>query len=213
MAHHDEQREKELNKPTLMLGDCLERMKEIPAGTVDMVLADIPYGTTSCKWDTVIDLPLMWEQLKRVIKPNGAIVLTAQTPFDKVLGVSNLPMLKYEWIWDKPAATGFFNAKKMPMKAHENILVFYNKLPTYNPQKTQGHKRKTSSRVDINSECYGKAFKKTNYDSTERYPRSIQRFSSNKQKINFHPTQRITLICTANWFKIFLFVLDYQVHL
>lgn len=192
-----------MSKINLMLGDCLERMKEIPDCSVDMVLADPPYGTTRCKWDSIIDLELMWEQLKRIIKPRGVIVLMAQTPFDKVLGASNLPMLKYEWIWEKTAATGFFNAKKMPLKAHENALVFsddpedhcnmmvfYKKLPKYNPEITHGHERKTASRTDINSECYGKAFKKTNYNSTSRYPRSVQKFSSDKQKCNLHPTQK-----------------------
>ena len=124
----------------LMKGDCLERMKEISDGSVDMILTDPPYGTTACKWDSIIPLESMWKQLKRIIKPNGAIVLTAQTPFDKVLGASNLCMLKYEWIWEKTAAAGHLNAKKMPMKAHENVLVFYTKPPHYNPQKTTGHK-------------------------------------------------------------------------
>lgn len=173
-----------------MQGDCLERMKEIPDGSVDMVLADPPYGTTKCKWDSVIDLTLMWPHLRRITKPNGAIVLTAQTPFDKVLGCSSLELLKYEWILEKPAATGFFNAKKMPLKAHENILVFYNKLPTYNPQMTHGHKRKTAVKKIVDSECYGKAFKTTHYDSTSRYPRSIQKISSEKQYSNLHPTQK-----------------------
>ena len=124
----------ELNK--IYNEDCLEGMKRIPDGSVDMILCDLPYGTTRNKWDSVIDLDLLWEQYNRIIKDNGAIVLTAQTPFDKVLGVSNLKMLKYEWIWEKSKATVFLNAKRMPLKAHENILVFYKKLPTYNPQKT-----------------------------------------------------------------------------
>lgn len=174
----------------LIKGDCLEEMKEIDSNSIDAVIADIPYGTTNCKWDTVIDLELMWSQLKRIIKEKGVIILTAQTPFDKVLGASNLSMLKYEWILEKPAATGFFNAKKMPLKAHENILVFYNKLPTYNPQMTHGHKRKTAVKTIVDSDCYGKAFKKTNYDSTDRYPRSVQKFSSEKQYCNLHPTQK-----------------------
>jgi DNA modification methylase len=174
----------------LMLGDCLERMKEIPAGTVDLVLCDPPYGTTMCKWDSVINLELMWEQLKRVIKQNGAIVITAAQPFTSILVCSNLKMFRYDLVYDKPAGTGFFNAKKMPLRSHESVLVFYNKLPTYNPQMTHGHERKTSSRLDAKSECYGKAVKKTSYDSTSRYPRSIQRFSSDKQKGNFHPTQK-----------------------
>lgn len=173
-----------------MQGDCLERMKEIPSGSVDMILADPPYGTTMCKWDSIIDLELMWIQLKRIIKSNGAIVITASQPFTSILTCSNLPMYRYDWVYDKPAGTGFFNAKKMPLRSHESILVFYNKLPTYNPQKTQGHKRKVSSRFDAKSECYGKAVKKTSYDSTSRYPRSVQRFSSDKQKGNYHPTQK-----------------------
>lgn len=173
-----------------MQGDCLERMKEIPSGSVDMVLADPPYGTTMCKWDSVIPLEPMWEQLKRIVKPNGAIVIMAQTPFDKVLGVSNLPMLRHEWIWEKTNATGFLNAKKMPLKAHENALVFYRKLPTYNPQLTHGHTRKTAKRKVVGSECYGKALSLTEYDSTSRYPRSVIKFASDKQKANLHPTQK-----------------------
>ncbi len=193
------------NMINLMKGDCLERMKEIESGSVDMILADPPYGTTACKWDSVIDLDLMWSELKRIIKPNGVIVLTAQTPFDKVLGASNLPMLKYEWIWEKTAATGHLNAKKMPMKAHENILVFsddpdehwnmmvfYNKLPTYNPQKTQGHKPVNSYTKQNNAdgECYGDTVSVSGGGNTDRYPRSIQVFSSDKQKSKLHPTQK-----------------------
>lgn len=132
----------------------------------------------------------MWEQLKRVIKPNGAIVLTAQSPFDKVLACSNLQLFRYEWIWEKGLATGFLNAKKMPLKAHENVLVFYKKLPTYNPQKTEGHPRKSSMKGDVNSECYGVAKKRVWYDSTTRYPRSVQFFSTDKQKGAYHPTQK-----------------------
>lgn len=122
----------------LWQGDRLELMKKIPNCSVDMVLCDLPYGTTRNRWDTCLPLPELWEQYKRVIKANGAICLFAQTPFDKVLGASNLKMLRYEWIWQKNLATGFLNANKMPLKAHENILVFYSKLPTYNPQKNRG---------------------------------------------------------------------------
>jgi len=121
-----------------MLGDCLERMDEIGDCSVDAIIADLPYGTTQCKWDSVIDLVTLWKQFKRVSKPTTPIVLFAQTPFDKVLGCSNLVWLKYEWVWEKTNATGHLNAKKAPMKAHENILVFYDKPPTYNPQKTSG---------------------------------------------------------------------------
>ena len=113
----------------LIHGDCLEEMPKIEDGSIDLILTDPPYGTTQCKWDSVIDLGLMWEQLKRIIKPNGAIVILSQTPFDKILGYSNIPMLKYELIWEKTHATGHLNAKKIPMKAHENILVFYSNPP------------------------------------------------------------------------------------
>jgi site-specific DNA-methyltransferase (adenine-specific) len=167
-------------------------MKEIPDCSVDMVFADLPFGTTNCKWDTVINLDLLWPELIRIAKPNAAILMFAQTPFDKVLGASNLPMLKYEWIWEKVAATGHLNAKKMPMKAHENILVFYKKLPTYNPQKTTGHKPVNSytKKHDADGECYGKTISVSGGGSTERYPRSVLVFSSDKQKSKLHPTQK-----------------------
>lgn len=171
-------------------GDCLELLKAVPDNSVDLVCADMPYGTTQCKWDTTIDLDRLWVELKRITKERAAIVLFAQTPFDKVLGCSNLQMLKYEWIWEKNNATGFFNAKKMPMKAHENVLVFYKKLPVYNAQKTTGHPRKRAGRKGCKSECYGKEVKKTHYDSTERYPRSVQKFASDKYQQNLHPTQK-----------------------
>ena len=118
----------------LMLGDCLERMKEIPDGSVDMILADPPYGTTACKWDSVIPLDKMWKQLKRIIKPNGAIVMTASQPFTSILVTSNLKMFKYDWVWNKSRPTGVLNAKKQPLRNKEDIVVFYNKQPTYIPQ-------------------------------------------------------------------------------
>ena len=118
----------------LWQGDCLELMKNIPDGSVDLVLTDPPYGTTDCKWDSVIPFDPMWEQLNRIIKPNGAIVLFSQQPFTSALISSNYKMFRYEWIWQKPQGVGFLNAQKMPLRAHENILVFYKKLPTYNPQ-------------------------------------------------------------------------------
>lgn len=176
----------------LWLGDCLELMKRIPDGSVDMILCDLPYGTTCNKWDSVLPLDALWEQYRRIAKPNAAIVLTAQTPFDKVLGASNLDMLRYEWVWEKTNATGHMNAKRAPMKAHENVLVFYDRQPTYNPQKTYGHRRKTAiaDRQRLQSECYGQQFGTTSYDSTERYPRSVQTFASDKQRVRLHPTQK-----------------------
>ena len=174
----------------LKMGDCLELMKELPSSSVDLILCDLPYGTTRNKWDSVLPLDALWREYKRASR--GAIVLTAQTPFDKVLGASNLEWLRYEWIWEKTNATGHMNAKCAPMKAHENVLVFYNRQPTYNPQKTSGHRRKTATadRSRLQSECYGAQRGVTAYDSTDRYPRSVQVFSSDKQRVKFHPTQK-----------------------
>ena len=184
-------------------GDCLELMpKLIDDKSIDMIFCDLPYGTTNCRWDSIIDLPKLWSEYERVIKDNGVILLFAQTPFDKVLGASNLKLLKYEWIWEKTQATGHLNAKKMPMKAHENLLVFYKNLPTYNPQKTTGHERKVSKgyQRDIcikrrdekwgDNYLYGKETTAPDYDSTERYPRSVLTFASDKQKSKLHPTQK-----------------------
>ena len=188
----------------LQQGDCLDLMKSLEDKSVDLILCDLPYGTTKNKWDSVIDLELLWEQYNRIIKDRGAILLFAQTPFDKVLGVSNLENLRYEIIWQKTAPTGFLNAKKMPMKAHENILVFYKKLPTYNPQMTQGHPRKVSSKKSRSESAKRHSEKSLKgesnygvfandiegYDSTERYPLSVQVFAKDQQKENYHPTQK-----------------------
>lgn len=172
---------------------------------VDMVLTDLPYGTTNAKWDSCVDLDAMWEWISTFRKPTTPILLFAQTPFDKVLGASNIKDLKYEWIWEKTAATGHLNAKKMPMKAHENILafmeddlfhenilMFYNKLPEYNPQKTSGHKpANTYTKHGGDGELYGKV--KTGISGggqTDRYPRDVLKFASDKQKLNLHSTQK-----------------------
>lgn len=180
-----------MEKIKLIHGDCLEKMKDIESNSIDMICCDMPYGTTNCKWDSTIDLKPMWDQYNRITKDNAAILLFAQTPFDKVLGCSNLKNLRYEIIWEKTSSTGHLNAKKMPMKAHENILVFYKRLPTYNPQKTSGHARKTSKTgKTYDSDLYGNESAKPFYDSTERYPRSIQVFATDKQKNNLHPTQK-----------------------
>ena len=175
----------------LIMGDCLEVMPTLDAGSVSMVCADLPYGTTRNTWDDTIPLDRLWAEYWRVLKPNGVVVLTAQTPFDKMLGMSCLRYLKYEWIWEKTEATGHLNAKKAPMKAHENVLVFYKSLPTYNPQKTFGHQRKTAVQVNAKqSTNYGRADNKPAYDSTERYPRSVLTFSTDKQRSKLHPTQK-----------------------
>lgn len=171
----------------LLQGDCLELMQNIPDKSIDMILCDLPYGTTENKWDNVIDLELLWDGYRRIIKDNGAIVLFAQTPFDKVLGSSNLKMLRYEWIWEKHAPTGFLNAKKMPLKVHENILVFYKKLPIYNPQFTDG--KPYTAKQGTHSSNYGK--RKDNVVSINdgyRYPRDILKFKHDKERL--HPTQK-----------------------
>lgn len=184
----------------IYLGDCLEVMKKINDKSIDMILCDLPYGTTNCRWDTIIPLKELWEQYERIIKRDGAIVLFAQTPFDKVLGCSNLNLLRYEWIWEKTTATGHLNSKKMPMKAHENILVFYKNLPTYNPQKTNGHKPANSFTKYIDTqngtEVYGSCSKEvTGGGNTDRYPRSVQIFGTDKQKCKLHPTQKPLALC------------------
>ena len=179
----------------LFHGDCLEVMKNIADGTVDMILCDLPYGTTNLKWDVCIDLEKLWEHYERIIKPNGAILLFAQTPFDKILGASNIKLLKYEWIWEKTQATGHLNSKRMPLKAHENILVFYKKLPIYIPQKTQGHKPVNTYTKTIKNQnktgiynFQGKEI--SGGGATDSYPRSVLKFSSDKQKEAYHPTQK-----------------------
>jgi site-specific DNA-methyltransferase (adenine-specific) len=115
-------------KKEILLGDCLELMKYIPNGSIDMILCDLPYGTTACKWDSVIPFEPLWEQYERIIKDNGAIVLTASQPFTSTLIMSNIKNFRYEWVWQKDKASGFLNANKMPLKSHENIVVFYKKL-------------------------------------------------------------------------------------
>ncbi|MNJ42445.1 DNA adenine methyltransferase YhdJ [compost metagenome] len=171
-------------------GDCLEVMKSIPSASVDLVLADLPYGTTQCAWDVIIPFAPLWEQYLRIAKPEAAIVLCAAQPFASMVVASNPADYRYEWIWEKGNATGFLNAKKQPLRAHESAQVFYRRQPVYNPQMTTGHERRTTKRKTVNSECYGKALSLTEYDSTERYPRSVQFFSSDKQAGSFHPTQK-----------------------
>lgn len=179
----------------LLLGDCLQKMNDIEDKSIDLIKCDLPFGTTKCNWDSIIDLPSLWVHYKRIIKDNGAILLNAQTPFDKVLGVSNLQWLRYEWIWEKTQATGHLNAKKMPMKAHENILVFYKSLPTYNPQKTTGHNPINSYTKYIstqnNTEIYGEMKREiSGGGETDRYPRSVILYASDKQKSHLHSTQK-----------------------
>lgn len=180
----------------LYLGDALDILPLLAGKgiTADMVLSDPPYGTTHCRWDAVIDIPKMWNAVQGVSGPRTPILLFCQHPFTCVLGSSNLSKLRYAWVWEKTHATGFLNVKRMPMKAHEDILVFYDKLPKYNPIKTSGHKRKVvmaehRSKCDA-GEIYRKYDKFRSYISTERYPRSVLEFKTDKQLCCLHATQK-----------------------
>ena len=179
----------------LLNGDCLQLMEAIPDDSIDMVLCDMPYGATECKWDKTLDLSEVWKHINRITKNNAAICLFSAQPFTSILINSNLKNYRTEWVWEKPAATGFLNAKIQPLRAHENIIVFYRQKPTYNPQITHGHPRKTASRKNVNSECYGDAIKMQHYDSTSRYPRDVIIFPSDKQLISLHPTQKPVSLC------------------
>lgn len=174
-----------------MQGDCLELMKEIPDGFVDLVLTDPPYGTTSCKWDTVIPFEPMWEQLKRIIKPNGAIVLFGSEPFSTALRMSNIKQYKYDWIWDKkkPGAIGI--AKFQPLRYTENISVFYKKKCNYFPimiKRDEIKKSRNYSHSEINNESLKEMTENKEY--THKFPSNILEFSNASQKDKLHPTQK-----------------------
>ena len=175
----------ELTVNKILCGDCLEKMKDIPDGSVDMVLTDPPYGTTACKWDTVIPLEPMWEQLKRVIKPNGAIVMTASQPFTTTLIASNMKMFKYCWYWEKPH-TGQLNCKKMPLKNIEEVCIFQDSI-SYNPQFTKGKPYTLKRKNYKGSDCYGKQIDHTTISNGKRYPKQILKFSEGNK---VHPTQK-----------------------
>ena len=172
----------------LLQGDCLERMKEIKSGSIDMVLADPPYGTTACKWDSIIPLEPMWEQLKRVIKPNGAIVMTASQPFTTTLIASNIKQFKYCWVWEKSRFANQMLAKKQPLKIHEDVIVFCNGVAPYYPQGLVECNKitKQGSRVTDN---IGGGVRATSYKQTHtNYPRTIQKFKSASNTV--HSTQK-----------------------
>lgn len=175
----------------LMFGDCLERMKEIESGSVDMILTDPPYGTTACKWDSIIPLEPMWDQLKRVIKPNGAIVMTASQPFTTILIASNMKMFKYCWVWDKKQSTGFLNAKRQPLRVVEDVCVFYGSQCTFNPiMETRGKPRdKCGYGKSGGSDNYGK-YDKTKAFNNEYYPTNLLPISNANQRGKVHPTQK-----------------------
>jgi len=173
----------------LLLGDCLELLPTIADNSVDLLLVDLPYGTTACKWDSIIPLDKLWEQYNRICKESAAMVFTAAQPFTTILAASNIQNLKYEWIWEKPQGTNPMNAKVMPLKSHENILVFYRKKPIYNPQMWystpySGFKSDTAKIGEV----YGQAQSK-HRDNPEgsRYPKTVLKF---KQEKGLHPTQK-----------------------
>ena len=175
----------------LWFGNCLPEMKRISNGSVDMILCDLPYGITACKWDSVIPLEPMWKHLERVIKLNGAIVLFGSQPFTSLLIMSNLKMFRYELIWDKVKPSGMFNANKMPMRSHENILVFYKKLPVYHPQKKKRNKRNLRPNRVKNS-------LKKPYQSSEIYFGKRIKFSDQYEEDKVNPNSIITISKIGN---------------
>lgn len=180
----------------LYKGDCLELMKDIADKSVDMILCDLPYGTTQNKWDSVIPFEPLWKEYKRIIKDNGAIVLTAAQPFTSALVMSNPKMFKYDWIWKKPKGTGHLNAKKQPMRDKEDVLVFYRKQPTYNPQFTTGtpYKNKAGKDHSAKNSMTGSYGEYTNfrYDNDgKRYPKQVIEFGV-VERGTIHPTQKPT---------------------
>lgn len=180
----------------LRRGDCLELMKDIPDGSIDMILCDLPYGTTKNKWDVVIPFEPLWEQYNRIIKDDGAIVLTSQQPFTTMLINSNFKYFRHEWIWEKSRVTGFLNVNKRPLTAHENILIFYKKTPVYNPQKWVIDERFIDRRKKLDIANY----KQQNYgnhtktnrkkDDGSRFPLSIIPILSENTEKTGHPTQK-----------------------
>jgi len=180
------------NRSKIIQGDCLVEMKNIPDNTIDFICADLPYGKTKNKWDIIIDTTKLWEQVWRITKPNAAVLFFGQDKFSAMMMLSDKNH-RYNIIWEKTTVTGHLNAKRMPMRCHEDMMVFYKKLPTYNPQKTKGHERKVSSanhkRNSKKTTNYGE-HNLTSYDSTERYPRSVWKAKTDKQKLSLHPTQK-----------------------
>jgi site-specific DNA-methyltransferase (adenine-specific) len=180
----------------LFQGDCLDIMPVLHERgiQVDMILADPPYGSTHCRWDSIINFTALWKSINALCYDETPVLLFSQHPFTCVLGCSNIQNLRYNWIWEKTQGTGFLNAKKMPLKCHEDILVFYRKLPKYQPIKTTGHTRKVVM-ADHQKKCdqgdiYGIHDRFSDYDSTDRYPRSVLKYKSDKQTSHLHPTQK-----------------------
>lgn len=179
-------------KNTIYNIDCLEGMKHVPDKSIDMILCDLPYGTTNCKWDSIIPFDLLWEQYERIIKDNGAIILTASQPFTSKLVMSNPKLFRYEWIWKKGNhVTGFPNANRMPMKNHENVCVFYKKLPTYNPQGVEYVEPKVVIKKSPKMEVLGKnneTLNKPHIVRKKNFPKSVVDFPRDSK--TWHPTQK-----------------------
>lgn len=177
-----------------LLGDCFEQMATLPDASVDMILCDLPYGTTACAWDAALPFEALWREYRRVLKPSGLAVLTANQPFTSALVASNYAEFKYACAWNKVLPRGHLNAKKQPLRVIEDVLVFGRSAGTYNPQKTTGHKRKVANTVyekgGDGSQVYGKERRNTHYDSTERYPTSLITVSNAAQTGKIHPTQK-----------------------
>ena len=178
----------------VICGECISVMKDIPDKSVDMILCDLPYGTTACKWDTIIPFEPLWEQYKRIIKDNGAIVLTASQPFTSALVMSNIKMFKYSYTWVKTKPSGFQNAKRIPMKKHEDVLVFYNAQPTYNQQNLiKLEKPIKSGRARLRNDeqhklgVAGKLEHKTTHTGWQD---SVLYFANPSGKGHLHPTQK-----------------------
>lgn len=181
-------------------GDCLELMKNITNKSIDMILCDLPYGTTACKWDSVIPFEPLWEQYNRIIKENGAIVLFGSEPFTSLLISSNIKLFKYDIVWDKVNCSSGILAKKRPLKSHENICIFYKKQPTYNPQMTKGTKwHRSGAKQRKLAGIYGQdktVERKGGSDETEwKYPKSILTVSNADNTKRVHPTQKPTALC------------------
>jgi len=176
--------------------DCLEGMKRIPDKAIDMILCDLPYGTTQNKWDSIIPFDKLWEQYNRIIKDSGAIILFGSEPFTSKLICSNIDNFKYNWIWQKNKTTGFLNAKKQPLNDHETISVFYKRQCTYNPQMTVAERVYKRGFVKRNkSDCYGEEKDFTQVDTGLRYPKRIIYFNKNKTREQLHPTQKPVELC------------------
>ncbi len=178
-------------KKEILLGDCLELMKDIPNGSIDAIITDPPYGTTACSWDSIIPFDKMWEQLNRIIKPNGAIVLFGSEPFSSALRMSNIKNYKYDWVWDKKKAGNIFLAKHQPMKTFENIMIFSKEKHNYFPIMEKREKIKKSKNYGTGESIGGNKQKEDKtYTYTHKYPKAILEISNASQKGKVHPTQK-----------------------